>query len=219
MAGLLLSSCTADEPTADPNNASETVATSTTLVEDNAPEADPGLPHDALPAIPGGAGSWDECPYLDTNWVAETNGQRTIGVGTDSRFDTPACVFWSYSQTPQLTVIVRNMPDEDSAIAVTDWAAPIDTTEPAEDLEGWSGGRAGAAMMPEGLPTGHDGALYAVHKDNKAVVVFTDQEQSIKAELVLQSYLLPRRSSPTSLVRRRHRYRASSQPPRGTRPP
>lgn len=90
---------------------------------------------------------------------------------------------------PQLTVIVRDMPDEDSAAAVTDWAAPIDTTEPAEDPEGWSGGRAGAAMMPEGLPTGHNGALYAVSKDNKAVVVFTDQEQSIKAELIAKEVI------------------------------
>lgn len=127
---------------------------------------------------------------MDTNWVAETNGQRTTGVGIDTRLDTPACVFWSYAQTPpQLTVIVRDMPDEDSAAAVTDWAAPIDTTEPAEDPEGWSGGRAGAAMMPEGLPTGHNGALYAVSKDNKAVVVFTDQEQSIKAELIAKEVI------------------------------
>lgn len=144
-----------------------------------APVTDSGLPHDAMPEIPGGRENQDTCPYLDTPWASDTNGQRTLGVGIDTRFDTPACVFWSYPEEPHLTVIVRDMPDVDSAIAVVDWAAPIDTTEPAEDPGGWSGGRAGAGMVPE-----HDGALYAVQKENRAVVVFSNQDQSLKAELV-----------------------------------
>lgn len=150
---------------------------------ENQPEpsvvTDSGLPHDAQPEIPGGRDSWVECPYLDTEWVSDTNGQRTLGVGIDERFDTPACVFWSYPEEPHLTVIVRDMPDEDAAIAVVDWAAPIDATEPAEDPEGWSGGRAGAGLVPD-----RTGSLYAVQKEDKAVVVFTNQDQSLKAELV-----------------------------------
>lgn len=140
---------------------------------------DSGLPHDALPEIPGGRDSWEECPYLDTGWVSDTNGQRTLGVGVDTRFDTPACVFWSYPEEPHLTVIVRDMADVDAAVAVVDWAAPVDTTEPAEDPAGWSGGRAGAGMVPDRL-----GSVYAVQKDDRAVVVFTNQDQSVKAELV-----------------------------------
>lgn len=124
-----------------------------------------------------------ECPYLDTAWVAETNGQRVTGVGVDERFPIPACVFWSYPAEPQLRVIVREMPDEAAAIAVVDWAAPIDTTEPAEEIPDWSGGRAGAGIG------GHDHASYAVQKNNWAVVVNSNQEQSLKAELIAREVI------------------------------
>ena len=75
---------------------------------------------------------------------------------------------------PQLTVLVRHMPSPDEAVAVVDWAAPIATTDPAEEPTGWSGGRFG----------GDGRAVYAVQKDSTAVVVFSNQEQSLKAELV-----------------------------------
>ncbi|MGP6175626.1 DUF2020 domain-containing protein [Corynebacterium sp. A21] len=143
----------------------------------------PGLPHDATPEIPAGRNGWVECPYLDTEWVAETNGQKVTGVGVDDRFSTPACVFWSYPAEPQLSVMVREMPDETAAIAVVDWAAPIDTTEPAEEIPGWSGGRAGAGIG------GHEDARYAVQKDHWAVVVNSNQEQSLKAELIAREVI------------------------------
>ncbi|MCK7643161.1 DUF2020 domain-containing protein [Corynebacterium sp. CCM 8835] len=141
-----------------------------------APTHDSGLPVDAMPVIPGGRESRTDCPYLDTQWVADTNGQRVTGVGVDERFDTPACVYWSYPEEPQLTVIVRHTDSVDAATAVVDWAAPIASTDPAEEPEGWSGGRFGG--------NGH--ALYAVQKDRTAVVVFSNQEQSIKPQLVAE---------------------------------
>lgn len=163
---LTLSACNAPEPSAD----------STTPVESPAPAADvvhdQGLPVDAMPEVD--PATQEPCPYLDGQWLADTNGQRLISQGVDHRFDTPACQFWSYEQAPQATVIVRHMNTEEEAIAVVDWAAPIDSTEPAEEPEGWSGGRRG----------GPEGAIYAVQKGNVAVVVFSDQEQSFKAELI-----------------------------------
>src|SRR5699024_7959364 len=136
------------------------------------------LPVDAAPQVPGGRTSWQECPYLDTQWVADTNGQRVTGVGVDERVPTPACVYWSFPEEPQVTVIVREMDTIDEAIAVVDWAAPVDTTELAEEPAGWSGGRRGG-----------DGALYAVQKDTVAVVVFTNQDQSLKAQLVAETVI------------------------------
>lgn len=144
---------------------------------------DSNLPIDALPETPEGKAGWVECPYLETQWVADTNGQRMTGLGIDERFDTPACVFWSYPDDPQLTVIVRHMHTPEEATAVVDWAAPIDTTEPAEEPEGWSGGRVGGGIA------GHETALYAVAKGTVAVVVFTNQEQSLKAELVAKEVI------------------------------
>ncbi|MDO4685250.1 MAG: DUF2020 domain-containing protein [Corynebacterium sp.] len=155
-----------EQNTETPTSASETIA-----------PADQGLPIDALPEAPREAN--EPCPYLDTNWVADTNGQKVTGQGVDPRFDTPACVFWSYGEEPQLQVIVRNMPDEKTAVDVVNWAAPIDTTEPAEEPEGWSGGRMG-------FP---DRAVYAVQKGNTAVVVFSNQSQSLKVELVAKEVI------------------------------
>ena len=137
---------------------------------------DSGLPYDAMPVIDGGKTNNTPCPYLETQWVADTNGERMQGQGIDTRFETPACVFYSYAETPQLQVIVRHTNSIDESRQVVDWAAPIDSTEPAEDMEGWSGGRGQVSNPP--------GAVYAVAKDNVAVVVFTDQEQSVKAQLV-----------------------------------
>lgn len=139
------------------------------------------FPFNTVPEVPGGRTAQVACPYLDTQWVADTNGQRMTGLGIDERFDTPACVFWSFPEEPQLTVIVRSMDSVDEAIAVVDWAAPIDSTEPAEEPAGWSGGRRGG--------TDTQGALYAVQKDTTAVVVFTNQTQSVKAQLVAEEVI------------------------------
>lgn len=77
----------------------------------DAPSAapDPGPTH-ALPAhtLPATArDGWAECPYLGAEWVAQTNGQRVTGLGTDTHFEPPARQFWSTAEEPQLTVIVR----------------------------------------------------------------------------------------------------------------
>ncbi|MGP5497832.1 DUF2020 domain-containing protein [Corynebacterium flavescens] len=127
-----------------------------------------------LPATEGAqVNEWTSCPYLDSQWVADTNGQRLTTQGIDTRFDPPACAFWSYPDAPQVTVIVRHMPSVEEARAVVDWAAPIDSTEPA-DFEGWTGGRGVFS----------DSSVYAVQKNDYAVAVWTNQQQTLKAELI-----------------------------------
>ncbi|CAM4021871.1 DUF2020 domain-containing protein [Corynebacterium frankenforstense] len=148
-----------------------------------AAEAD-GLPVEADPEVPGGRENGTPCPYLDSEWVARTNGQKVTGQGTDERFATPACVFWSYGEAPQLQVSVRHMASPEEATAVVDRAAPIDSTNPAEEIPGWSGGRAGGQLVAEPW-----GALYAVAKGPTAVVVFSDQGQSVKAEAVAREVI------------------------------
>ena len=174
---LVVAGCTDESPEAPPAPQTTATASSESVAEPVEPAVDK-LPVDAAPQVPGGRTSWQECPYLDTQWVADTNGQRVTGVGVDERFSTPACVYWSFPEEPQLTVIVREMDTIDEAIAVVDWAAPVDTTELAEEPAGWSGGR-----------RGRDGALYAVQKDTVAVVVFTNQDQSLKAQLVAETVI------------------------------
>ena len=101
-----------------------------------APVLDSNLPVDALPVIPAGKSEMVPCPYLDTQWVANTNGQRMIGQGIDARFNTPACVFWSFPDEPQATVIVRHMPTEQAAINVVDWACLLYTSPSPRDQRG-----------------------------------------------------------------------------------
>lgn len=112
--------------------------------------------------------------------MADTNGQRMTDQGVDHSFDTPACVFYSYPDEPQAVVMVRNMGSFDEAMQVVDFAAPISSTSPAEfstDAGDWSGGRGPVTDSPTGA-----GSVYAVGKDSTAVLVWSNQEQSVKAE-------------------------------------
>ena len=118
---------------------------------------------------------WSDCPYIDPGWLENTNGERLTKQGIDTRFPTPACVFWSYQDHPQATVIVREMPTVEDARAAVDWAAPIDATEPAS-FAGWEGGR--------GIV--NEQAVYAVQKDTHAVLVWSNQQQTFKSEQIAQ---------------------------------
>ena len=164
-AALLLAGCTADPGTA-PDTAPEPAP---------APAPDRGLSPDAAPE----SAPAEACPYLDAQWVAEANGQRVTRVGVDDRFDTPACEFWSYGEQPQLTVLVRHMPTPEEAMAVVDWAAPVATTNPASQPAGWNGGRGGGA----------EGAVYSVAKGPVAVSVWSDQHESVKAQVVAEQVI------------------------------
>ena len=118
---------------------------------------------------------WSDCPYIDPGWLENTNGERLTKQGIDTRFPTPACVFWSYQDHPQATVIVRDMPSVEDARAAVDWAAPIDATEPAS-FASWEGGR--------GIV--NEQAVYAVQKDTHAVLVWSNQQQTFKSEQIAQ---------------------------------
>ncbi len=155
----------------------------TSAPTDPAPAGD-GLPADAAPA----ATEWVDCPYLQAQDVAGINGQRVLSQGIDPRFATPACQFWSYEDTPQATVLVRDLGTVEGARATVDWAAPVDATEPvsAADTGGWEGGR-GIVEQAPGAPGPAPHAVYAVQKGPVAVVVWSDQEQTFKAQRLAET--------------------------------
>ena len=173
--GTSSSSDASDAPEASGSAPADNAAAAT----DEAQPAPAPLPFDALPVTD--RNDWVGCPYLDTQFVAETNGQKVTGVGLDERFDPPACQFWSYPEEPQLTVIVRRTASPQEAMEVVDWAAPVDVTAPADEPEGWNGGRHGGGEVP-----GRIGAAYAVASGPIAVVVFTNQDESVKAQLIAE---------------------------------
>lgn len=177
---LLVSGC-ADRPADNSSGAGGALSSSGSAAAVTertvAPVVGSELPIDARPALLG-QGDTSQCPYLDGQWVQNTNGQRLTGTGVDTRFDPPACVFWSYEDSPQVQVLVRKMTTNSQAVAVVDQAAPIDSTLKALSPAGWSGGRRGGDE--------HSGAVYAVWKDETAVVVLTDQDQSVKAQQIAE---------------------------------
>lgn len=114
------------------------------------------------------------CPYLQTMWVARTNGQRVSKVRTSSG-EPPACFFYTLSGKQQLMVRVYTG-EPAVATAIVNSAAPVERSNPASQPAGWEGGYLSTA----------DGAVYAVAHDGTAVVVTTNQKLSVKAREVVE---------------------------------
>lgn len=157
---VALAGCTA-EPVDDPDVPTETVSVPTN-------EAPVELPPEPEPTADG------PCPYLAESYVEETNGQRVSKVQI-SADEPPACFFYRPDGTVQLTVRVYTGA-EPVARALVDAAAPVETSNPAELSGGWEGGS----------ESHDDGAVYAVANGANAVVVTTNQGQTIKAKQVAQ---------------------------------
>ena len=125
------------------------------------------LPSDPQP------GATEDCPYLGSEFVAESNGQHVSKVRVSADQPHPACFFYRPDGKIQLTVRVY-VGDAKTATGLVNQAAPVDSSNPASDPSGWKGGY---------LST-DDGAVYAVAKGASAVVVTTNQKQSVKARTV-----------------------------------
>jgi UPF0176 protein len=126
----------------------------------------------ALPPSPEPAAD-EPCPYLDTEFVAQANGQRVSNVEVSADEPHPACFFHALNGRIQLATRVY-VGDPAVAVGLVDQAAPVDTANPADRPVGWQGG----------YEATEDGAVYAVAKDGTAVVVSTNQGQSVKARVV-----------------------------------
>ncbi|MDQ7810090.1 DUF2020 domain-containing protein [Amycolatopsis sp. A133] len=126
-----------------------------------------GLPPDPQP------GATEDCPYLGSELVAESNGQHVSKVRVSADQPHPACFFYRPDGKVQLTVRVY-VGDAKTATALVNKAAPVDSSNPASDPAGWKGG----------YLSSDDGAVYAVAKGASAVVVTTNQKQSVKARTV-----------------------------------
>jgi hypothetical protein len=119
---------------------------------------------------PAGGGP---CPYLDTSFVADANGQHVSKVQTSADKPHPTCFFYALTGKLQLTVQVY-VGDPVVAQALVDKAAPLNSSNPANDPAGWQGG----------YQSTDAGAVYAVVKQGVAVIVTTNQKQTIKARTV-----------------------------------
>lgn len=160
---IVLAACNAEPAADDP----------TVITPDTNQQTSEAPPAAAPPAAPEPTAD-GPCPYLEAAFVEGTNGQH-VGDVKISADEPPACFFYRPDGGIQMTVRVY-AGDATVAKALVDQAAPVDTSNPAELAGGWTGGA---------QPT-DEGAVYAVAKDTDAIVVTTNQEQTIKAKLVAQ---------------------------------
>jgi hypothetical protein len=109
------------------------------------------------------------CPYLDASTVADANGQRVTAVKV-SADDPPACFFYTYHGALQMSVWVYQGTRK-VAGAIIDRAAPVAASNKAAEPDGWTGGS----------EVTDSGAVYAVLSGGAAVVVRTNQQQTVKA--------------------------------------
>jgi ATP/maltotriose-dependent transcriptional regulator MalT len=153
-----------EQPSSVPTTASKT---GSQTVSSAAPIETPAVPE---PTTDG------ECPYLSSGVVAESNGQLVRKVRLSQDQPNPACFFYANATEVQLSVWVYKG-DAKAAKAIVDRAAPIAKSNPATAPEGWTGGSLTSA----------DGAVYAVAKGATAVVVTSNQEQTIKARRITET--------------------------------
>lgn len=117
------------------------------------------------------------CPYLATSFVAEANGQRVPKVKLSTDEPHPACFFYANATEVQLSVRVY-VGDEQVAKTIVNEAAP-DGSQPANSPTGWTGG----------YVNNNSGVTYAVAKGDAAVVVTSNQKQSIKARRITETVI------------------------------
>jgi hypothetical protein len=154
---VLLAGCNPSTPAAENSSAPSSSA---------APTSD-SLPPDPQPARTA------ECPYLSNETVQDANGQHVTKSSVSADEPHPTCFFYRPDGSLQLTVRVY-VGKCDVATALVNKAAPVDTSNPADEPSGWKGG-----YQPAG-----DGVVYAVAKGDAAVIVTSNQKQSIKARTV-----------------------------------
>ncbi|HET9142309.1 DUF2020 domain-containing protein [Actinophytocola sp.] len=116
-----------------------------------------------------------KCPYLENAFIADANGQRVGKVRISSDTPQPACFFYRQDGKLQLSTQVY-VGDAAQAKALVDRVAPVATSNPAQLPNGWTGGAQATDT----------GAVYAVAKDDTAIVVTTNQSQTIKAKRVVE---------------------------------
>ncbi|QFZ16067.1 DUF2020 domain-containing protein [Saccharothrix syringae] len=116
-----------------------------------------------------------QCPYLESSVVQEANGQLVRKVRLSDDQPRPACFFYANATDVQLSVWVFSG-EPRTAKAVVDRAAPVADSNPATEPAGWEGGSL----------VGDEGAVYAVAKGGSAVVVTSNQRQTIKARQIVK---------------------------------
>lgn len=136
------------------------------------------------------------CPYLDNQFIAQTNGERVTATAVDSRFTPAGCLWYSYQEYPQVQVVVRQATSEQNAIDIVGAAMTHPGTMPDQGTITLNPDKTmvGGTVEPTQIPTGWTGyrahtetsAAYAIRKGLTVVVVHSTQAQTIKVQKIAE---------------------------------
>lgn len=160
---LCVTACSASPPAQQTTTPTSTPSTAPPSSTDQGPPASPEAVADG------------PCPYLDSQFVADANGQHVTKVRISADKPHPACFFYRPDGAVQLTIRVYSG-DAKNAKALVDQAAPIASSNPATSPPGWKGGSLGQDKS----------SVYAVAKEGTAVIVTSNQAQSTKPRRVAE---------------------------------
>jgi len=170
--GLLvgwLGACGVPEPGSTQSSGSGTESSGT------AGRPDTAAPSGAVAAPAPQPAADGPCPYLATAVVESINGQRVGAIRISADKPYPACFFIRGDGAEQLrTWIVVATPEV--ARATVDAAVPVATSDLAELPGGWSGGSQSTAK----------GSVYAVTRQDTAVVITTNQPHTLGAKRITE---------------------------------
>lgn len=123
------------------------------------------------------------CPYLPDDQLILLTGQRN---GPTTVIDTapqPLCVFQRSDGGWMAAIRIFRAPDAAGAAAVVDAHIPVADSSPADQPAGWTGGY---LTLPDGTPDYPESrTVYGVSKGDTAVIVWTNQEQTVKSRQVV----------------------------------
>lgn len=159
-------------------NAGGTDSTAPASPATGQPSAPTSAPNDQPPPEPKPTAQ-GPCPYLQTAWVEDANGQHIQKVEISADTPHPACFFVRPDGEVDVTVQVFSGTPK-AANALVNRAAPVATSAPTNEPAGWSGGLESFGKTK--------GAVYAVRKEGTgiAVVVQTNQAQTFKAKRIAE---------------------------------
>lgn len=126
------------------------------------------------------------CPYLDVDNVARLTGQRT-GATTVIGSGTPVCVFHRSDGTWLAAVQPAQLPSPDAATTLVDAASPREKSSPASRPDGWTGGYLKLELGSKPWPKAE--SVYAVSKGNRAVIAWTNQQQTVKSRNIVEDVI------------------------------
>ncbi|HEX7660298.1 MAG TPA: DUF2020 domain-containing protein [Pseudonocardiaceae bacterium] len=142
---------------------------------DTSASTDANQPTINLPTIPPPAQT-ASCSFLKSTTVEDANGQHVGSVKiNESDPSDRVCYFYRPDGGLQMTVRVYSG-TTDVAQGLVNKAAPTSSASPASEPTGWSGGYQSTSS----------GAVYAVSKGGEAVIVTTNQAQTIKARVITE---------------------------------